>query len=275
MICLAAASQVFSRWSVTCVIFSDVSWQWGSWWCRLERTWRSRCQTMRWSSTLLWSRLPQQVKEKHLSSHWRLRCIPAAKNLFFWKPESNYTCSKMFLFNYLFKIRNQIPESSFRFLESEEYETRTSLDQFRLQCFYLQLMLIFASSWLDNDWSAWDLFSTGTNYAFDWRLITHPKDYSGEMEGQKSATLKLSKVQISGLCWIVNTESSGCLTSYLCLLWASWLWACMSSAWQWMVRAPTERLTSTSLSNQVSVGSFPEITRNNNPASVMIRFLWV
>lgn len=36
--------------------------------------------------------------------------------------------------------------------------------------------------------------SAGTNYAFDWRLITHPKDYSGEMEGKKSKTLKLSQV---------------------------------------------------------------------------------
>lgn len=34
----------------------------------------------------------------------------------------------------------------------------------------------------------------GTNYAFDWRLITHHKDYSGEMEGKHSRTLKLSKV---------------------------------------------------------------------------------
>jgi len=39
------------------------------------------------------------------------------------------------------------------------------------------------------------LICAGTNYAFDWRLITHPKDYSGEMEGKKSTTLKLSKVQ--------------------------------------------------------------------------------
>lgn len=35
----------------------------------------------------------------------------------------------------------------------------------------------------------------GTNYAFDWRLRTHPKDYSGEMEGKHSGTLKLSKVK--------------------------------------------------------------------------------
>lgn len=35
----------------------------------------------------------------------------------------------------------------------------------------------------------------GTNYAFDWRLRTHPKDYSGEMEGKHSSTLKLSKVK--------------------------------------------------------------------------------
>uniref|UniRef100_A0A8C3B1H9 KIAA0319 like n=1 Tax=Cyclopterus lumpus TaxID=8103 RepID=A0A8C3B1H9_CYCLU len=36
----------------------------------------------------------------------------------------------------------------------------------------------------------------GTNYAFDWRLITHPKDYSGEMEGKRSKTLKLSKLTV-------------------------------------------------------------------------------
>uniref|UniRef100_A0A8C7ZSW9 KIAA0319-like n=1 Tax=Oryzias sinensis TaxID=183150 RepID=A0A8C7ZSW9_9TELE len=36
----------------------------------------------------------------------------------------------------------------------------------------------------------------GTNYAFDWRLITHPKDYSGEMEGKKSKTLKLSQLTV-------------------------------------------------------------------------------
>ncbi|XP_056335716.1 dyslexia-associated protein KIAA0319-like protein [Danio aesculapii] len=37
---------------------------------------------------------------------------------------------------------------------------------------------------------------TGTNYDFDWRLITHPKDYSGEMEGKHSKTLKLSKLTV-------------------------------------------------------------------------------
>ncbi|KAK1880460.1 Dyslexia-associated protein KIAA0319-like protein, partial [Dissostichus eleginoides] len=35
-----------------------------------------------------------------------------------------------------------------------------------------------------------------TTYAFDWRLITHPKDYSGEMEGKQSRTLKLSKFEV-------------------------------------------------------------------------------
>ncbi|XP_051520354.1 dyslexia-associated protein KIAA0319-like protein [Myxocyprinus asiaticus] len=35
-----------------------------------------------------------------------------------------------------------------------------------------------------------------TNYAFDWRLRTHPKDYSGEMEGKRSKTLKLSKLTV-------------------------------------------------------------------------------
>uniref|UniRef100_A0A8C1CB44 Si:ch211-193k19.1 n=1 Tax=Cyprinus carpio carpio TaxID=630221 RepID=A0A8C1CB44_CYPCA len=37
---------------------------------------------------------------------------------------------------------------------------------------------------------------TGVNYAFDWRLRTHPKDYSGEMEGKHSKTLKLSKLTV-------------------------------------------------------------------------------
>lgn len=37
----------------------------------------------------------------------------------------------------------------------------------------------------------------GANYAFDWGLITHPKDSSGEMEGKHSRTLKLSKVPIA------------------------------------------------------------------------------
>ncbi|GAA6233205.1 dyslexia-associated protein KIAA0319-like protein homolog, partial [Lates japonicus] len=36
----------------------------------------------------------------------------------------------------------------------------------------------------------------GETYAFDWRLITHPKDYSGEMEGKHSTTLKLSKLTV-------------------------------------------------------------------------------
>ncbi|XP_058234032.1 dyslexia-associated protein KIAA0319-like protein isoform X1 [Hemibagrus wyckioides] len=36
----------------------------------------------------------------------------------------------------------------------------------------------------------------GTNYAFDWRLRTHPKDYSGEMEGKHSSTLKLSRLTV-------------------------------------------------------------------------------
>ncbi|KAK7138600.1 hypothetical protein R3I93_015898 [Phoxinus phoxinus] len=35
---------------------------------------------------------------------------------------------------------------------------------------------------------------SGANY--DWRLRTHPKDYSGEMEGKHSKTLKLSKLTV-------------------------------------------------------------------------------
>ncbi|XP_029427872.1 dyslexia-associated protein KIAA0319-like protein homolog [Rhinatrema bivittatum] len=36
----------------------------------------------------------------------------------------------------------------------------------------------------------------GTSYTYDWRLITHPKDYSGEMEGKHSQILKLSKLTL-------------------------------------------------------------------------------
>ncbi|KAL7980534.1 hypothetical protein Chor_001688 [Crotalus horridus] len=36
----------------------------------------------------------------------------------------------------------------------------------------------------------------GSSYSYDWRLITHPKDYSGEMEGQHSQILKLSKLTV-------------------------------------------------------------------------------
>ncbi|XP_036767829.1 dyslexia-associated protein KIAA0319-like protein homolog isoform X2 [Manis pentadactyla] len=34
----------------------------------------------------------------------------------------------------------------------------------------------------------------GETYTYDWQLITHPKDYSGEMEGKHSHILKLSKL---------------------------------------------------------------------------------
>lgn len=34
----------------------------------------------------------------------------------------------------------------------------------------------------------------GKVYSYDWRLITHPTDYSGEMEGKHSQSLKLSKL---------------------------------------------------------------------------------
>uniref|UniRef100_A0A8C0IPF7 KIAA0319 like n=1 Tax=Chelonoidis abingdonii TaxID=106734 RepID=A0A8C0IPF7_CHEAB len=37
---------------------------------------------------------------------------------------------------------------------------------------------------------------TGTSYTYDWRLITHPKDSSGEMEGKHSQILKLSKLTV-------------------------------------------------------------------------------
>ncbi|NWX89907.1 K319L protein, partial [Nothoprocta pentlandii] len=35
-----------------------------------------------------------------------------------------------------------------------------------------------------------------TSYSYEWELITHPKDYSGEMEGKRSHILKLSKLTV-------------------------------------------------------------------------------
>ncbi|XP_030202836.1 dyslexia-associated protein KIAA0319-like protein isoform X1 [Gadus morhua] len=37
---------------------------------------------------------------------------------------------------------------------------------------------------------------TGSKYLFDWHLITHPKDSSGEMEGKFNKTLKLSRLTV-------------------------------------------------------------------------------
>ncbi|XP_029369401.1 dyslexia-associated protein KIAA0319-like protein isoform X2 [Echeneis naucrates] len=49
----------------------------------------------------------------------------------------------------------------------------------------------------------------GTIYAFDWRLITHPKDYSGEMEGKHSKTLKLSKLTVGLYEFEVTVDGEG------------------------------------------------------------------
>ncbi|XP_039977824.1 dyslexia-associated protein KIAA0319-like protein [Xiphias gladius] len=49
----------------------------------------------------------------------------------------------------------------------------------------------------------------GINYAFDWRLITHPKDYSGEMEGKHSKTLKLSKLTVGLYEFEVTVDGEG------------------------------------------------------------------
>ncbi|CAK6977399.1 dyslexia-associated protein KIAA0319-like protein isoform X2 [Scomber scombrus] len=50
---------------------------------------------------------------------------------------------------------------------------------------------------------------SGTNYIFDWRLITHPKDYSGEMEGKHSKTLKLSKLTVGLYEFEVTVDGDG------------------------------------------------------------------
>uniref|UniRef100_A0A8C7L4D7 KIAA0319 like n=1 Tax=Oncorhynchus kisutch TaxID=8019 RepID=A0A8C7L4D7_ONCKI len=49
----------------------------------------------------------------------------------------------------------------------------------------------------------------GTDYAFDWRLRTHPKDYSGEMEGKHSETLKLSKLTVGLYEFEVTVDGDG------------------------------------------------------------------
>ncbi|XP_074543158.1 dyslexia-associated protein KIAA0319-like protein [Halichoeres trimaculatus] len=49
----------------------------------------------------------------------------------------------------------------------------------------------------------------GTNYAFDWRLKTPPKDYSGEMEGKHSKTLKLSQLTVGLYEFEVTVDGEG------------------------------------------------------------------
>ncbi|CAF92651.1 unnamed protein product, partial [Tetraodon nigroviridis] len=49
----------------------------------------------------------------------------------------------------------------------------------------------------------------GSSYAYDWRLITHPKDYSGVMEERHSRTLKLSKLTVGLYEFEVTVEGEG------------------------------------------------------------------
>ncbi|XP_010898582.2 dyslexia-associated protein KIAA0319-like protein homolog isoform X1 [Esox lucius] len=49
----------------------------------------------------------------------------------------------------------------------------------------------------------------GTTYAFDWLLKTHPKDYSGEMEGKHSKTLKLSRLTVGFYEFEVTVDGDG------------------------------------------------------------------
>lgn len=46
----------------------------------------------------------------------------------------------------------------------------------------------------------------GETYTYDWQLITHPKDYSGEMEGKHSQILKLSKVNLPPVIFRAGVE---------------------------------------------------------------------
>lgn len=49
----------------------------------------------------------------------------------------------------------------------------------------------------------------GTTYEFDWLLRTHPKDYSGEMEGKHSKTLKLSRLTVGLYEFEVTVDGDG------------------------------------------------------------------
>ncbi|KAJ7999990.1 hypothetical protein DPEC_G00200170 [Dallia pectoralis] len=49
----------------------------------------------------------------------------------------------------------------------------------------------------------------GTTYAFYWLLKTHPKDYSGVMEGKDSKTLKLSKLTVGLYEFEVTVDGNG------------------------------------------------------------------
>uniref|UniRef100_A0A8C9T6A7 KIAA0319 like n=1 Tax=Scleropages formosus TaxID=113540 RepID=A0A8C9T6A7_SCLFO len=49
----------------------------------------------------------------------------------------------------------------------------------------------------------------GLHYTFDWRLKTHPQDYSGEMEGKHSKTLKLSKLTVGFYEFEVLVDGEG------------------------------------------------------------------
>ncbi|XP_061123125.1 dyslexia-associated protein KIAA0319-like protein [Syngnathus typhle] len=48
-----------------------------------------------------------------------------------------------------------------------------------------------------------------SKYIFDWRLITHPKDYSGVMEGKHSKTLKLSQLTVGLYEFEVTVNGGG------------------------------------------------------------------
>ncbi|KAL0962449.1 hypothetical protein UPYG_G00340140 [Umbra pygmaea] len=49
----------------------------------------------------------------------------------------------------------------------------------------------------------------GTSYEFDWLLKTHPKDYSGEMEGRHSKTLKLTRLTVGLYEFEVTVDGDG------------------------------------------------------------------
>lgn len=188
--------------------------QWRSWWCQQDRVWRSHCPAARWSSTPSWCLHLHQVKPWQCGINTWMTFL------------SDFICGRhqsFLLYLLWLSFRSSVVT----------HICANSLLEIILKChlciFVLRtwkarddvmwrVLLVFRSEhevWMvssklgkstmfDYYMKSWDVFyrhswcgsiCAGSNYGFDWHLITHPKDYSGEMEGQHSKTLKLSQVQ--------------------------------------------------------------------------------
>ena len=139
---------------------------------------RSRCHAMRSNSTPSWSpHHPHQVKPWKQATFSQLIVLFHILTL----PGNMLSCRFLILIHMLWLVCWYLKFYCLRQM-IVTYQTVFTLDI---------KLIVFNSCFY---------FFTGSDYAFDWRLITHPKDYSGEMEGKHSTTLKLSKVQPSYSC---------------------------------------------------------------------------